>query len=243
MGQCNAASYLKVRRFSSSYSSFLARLGEVEALRRIARRHERTNPVGLAPEISALCRGAIVLLSSHVEAFIKELGELALDALYSKRVDRSKISPRILYHSTRPALSQIKRAESDDDIAREISRFLSGDAILWSGSGPMPRPISAEIFSHGFSNPGTKKVKSYFGRFGYLEFQRDFRIKLRSDAQSIENALDHLVAIRNSIAHGDPSATKTPAEITDLLTAARIYCRTVDDLFCSWFRQGLCAIR
>ena len=65
-------------RYTPVYSSFCTRLDEVETLRQFALIREREDPIGLRREINALCRGSVVLLSSHVEAYIKELGELAV---------------------------------------------------------------------------------------------------------------------------------------------------------------------
>ena len=65
------------RRFgyTSSYSAFLARLDEVELLVRFAAQKERVDAVTMRAEINALCRGAVILLSSHVEANVKELAK------------------------------------------------------------------------------------------------------------------------------------------------------------------------
>jgi len=84
-------------KYTSSYSAFRDRLNEVEILRRSAAAKERSDAVGLRAEINALCRGSIILLSSHVEAYVKEVGEVALQALFDRSVRRDLLSPRLFF--------------------------------------------------------------------------------------------------------------------------------------------------
>jgi hypothetical protein len=79
-------------RYTSAYSSFVSRLAEVELLQRVASTKEKIDPVNLRHEINAFCRGALVLLSAHLEAFIKELGEIILTNLYLKAVSRTRLA-------------------------------------------------------------------------------------------------------------------------------------------------------
>lgn len=90
-----------MRRYTTAYSSFVDRIGEIELLRRSAKSLSRTDPLRNRRQIDALCRGAIVLLSSHVEAFVKELGEVALEAIFAKEVDRNRVSKQLFYHVSR----------------------------------------------------------------------------------------------------------------------------------------------
>jgi len=42
--------------------------------------------------------------------------------------------------------------------------------------------------------------------------------------------VDHLVDMRNKIAHGDPTATKTPADVKLMVKAIRDYAVATDNL-------------
>ena len=119
-------------RYTSTYSSFVARLGEVELLRRDAQKKERVDPVSKSDEINALCRGSVVLLSSHVEAYIKDLGELALEAFYNKSVNRSKFSARFFYHISKDMLDEIQDTSDPEKIATKVFSFLGSDFDYWS---------------------------------------------------------------------------------------------------------------
>lgn len=231
-------------RFTAVYAEFAQRLGEVDILRKQAAKLERSQQsFRHGPEISALCRGAVVLLSSHVEAYVKELGEHTLDSLHSKSVCRSKLAPQFFYHISQEAIGSIRDASQPAAIAQHIQSFVNIEAPFWGSLHPLPAAIPSERFNKGFSNPSFDKVKAYFGRFGYTDFRRDFFRHLNGDAQTIVNNLNHIVETRNSIAHGDQSATKTPLEVNAMVETAKVFCRTTDSIFGTWCKKTLCAIR
>lgn len=133
---------------------------------------DKTNlTVGDSNEINALCRASVVLLSSHVDAFVKELGELALDSFVTKSVPRGGFSPRFFYHISKDIIDDLKEMSDHDKIAEKIFDFLSSDFEFWSKVGIFQTQISADRYNKGFSNPVFKKVRAYFNRFGYDSYQ------------------------------------------------------------------------
>lgn len=230
-------------RFTTAYSSFVSRLDEVECLRRLAETKERLDPVGMRADISALCRGSVVLLSSHLEAYIKELGEIALDSLHTKHVDRATLTPRFFYHLSKEALDEIKNTSDPEKLGEKIFQFIGSEGQYWVQSGSFPTPLSSEKFNKGFSNPAFSKTQDYFKRFGYSEYQSDLKRKLTSHFLPTKNMIDHLVDVRNKIAHGDPLATKTPADVRDMITIVKVFCMATDSVFAKWWKSNYCAIR
>lgn len=230
-------------RHTTAYSSFLSRLDEVETLRRFAADKEREDAVALRNDINALCRGAIVLLSGHLEAYIKELGEVALDALFVKQVQRAKIDARFFYHVSKDRLDEVLSTSDHVKIANKVFAFVETDLSFWSRIGPFPQAIPAERFNKGFSNPAFDKISAYFHRFGYSGYKRDLANRLKAANVTTINMIDHLVDIRNKIAHGDPTATKTPQEVRAMMKIIRDYCRATDSVFAVWCKTRICSIR
>ena len=103
--------------------------------------------------------------------------------------------------------------------------------------------IPSDRFNKGFSNPAFKKVNSYFHRFGYDNFRSDFYRNLQAEARTTENMLNHLVDTRNNIAHGDPSATKTPDDLKEMIGIITRFCRVTDEIFGDWCKTEFCTIR
>lgn len=230
-------------RYTTAYSAFSARLDEVDVLRRFAAAKEKTDAVTLRNEIKALCRGAIVLLSGHLEAFVRELGEVALDSLHAKRVSRDRLSSRLYYHISKDILDAIRDTSDPEKIAEKVFAFIQSDLTFWSRNGPFPDPVPTERFNKAFSSPAFKKINSYFNRFGYADYHRDLGHLLKADYLPTVTMVDHLVDTRNKIAHGDPMASKTPAEVKDMMIMIRTYCRATDSCFAAWWKSQFCAIR
>lgn len=137
-------------RYTAAYSSFVARLDEVDTLRRFALEKERKDPVGFGREVSALCRGSVVLLSSHLEAYVKEAGELALDSLHTKAVSRNSVTSKFYYHISKNYLDEIQDTSDPEKIAEKVFDFLHSDLGYWSRFGPFPQSIPTDRFNKGF---------------------------------------------------------------------------------------------
>ncbi len=230
-------------RYTKAYSAFTRRLAEVETLRGLASIREKQDPIGLRNEINALSRGSIVLLSSHLEAYIKELGEIALDSMHMKSVPRTKLSSRLYYHISKDLLDEIRDTADPERIGEKIFSFIESDIPYWSRDGAFPEAIPTSRFNKGFSNPAFERIRNYLNRFGYEDFRSDFKSSLKGAYQPTVNMVDHLVDTRNKIAHGDLETTKTPSELTSMISTITFFCRSTDNLFASWWKAHFCSIR
>jgi hypothetical protein len=230
-------------RYTSAYSSFLPRLKEVETLRRSAVTRERENPVNFRHEINAFCRAAVVLLCAHLEGYVKDLGEVALNRIHVRLVPRTGIAEQFYYHLSKDILDEVKDASEPTKIAEKVFRFLQSDLEYWNRIGPFPQPLPAERFNRGFANPAFDKIRAYLNRFGYEGYKNDLARMLTADFQVTVNMVNHLVDTRNKIAHGDLLATKTPADVRDMIRVIQAYCGATDTVFAAWCKANLCAIR
>lgn len=230
-------------RYTSAYSSFISRLNEVDLLQRLASEREKNDPVNLRAEINVFCRASIVLLCAHLEAYIKELGEIALTNIHLKSVERTDLSPRFYYHISKDIIDELKDTADHDRIANKVFAFLASDLSYWSHTGAFPQALPLDRFNKGFSNPAFSKIKAYFNRFGYSEYKRDLGTLLHVNFVVTINMVDHLVDTRNKIAHGDLSATKTPTDVKEMILMIRDYCSATDSAFGAWCKANLCAIR
>ena len=73
-------------RYSRAYSDLIAGVAEVRLIRVKASMLERAAPVTYADQVSAMTRGGVVLLSSHLEGFAKKLVELAVERIFDKQI-------------------------------------------------------------------------------------------------------------------------------------------------------------
>ena len=230
-------------RYTAAYSSFVSRLNEVESLRQMALVKEQQDAINNRHEINALCRGAIVLLSSHLEAYVKEVGEIAIESLFTKNVPRDNISSQFFYHISKDHIDEIKETADPEKIAEKVFIFIQSDNDYWSKLGVFPQSVKADRFNKGFSNPAFKKIKTYFNRFGYSGYHVDLARKLQAQFAPITNMVDHLVDTRNKIANGDPAASKTPSEVRQMIRMIKKFCSETDSVFAAWWKSQFCSIR
>lgn len=230
-------------RYTVAYSAFISRLTEVDTLLGMAKSLEASDPIGNAVRTNAICRGVIVLLCSHVEGYIKELGELTLANLTEQQICRSKIPNSIPYHISKNFVADIKDTADTAKIADHIFDLIENDLGYWGSSGPITVQIPEDRFNKGFASPSFGKIARYLGRFGYTEYKRDLGYKLTGDFQVCKTLIDHLVDVRNKIAHGNPTISKTPSDLMDAVKTTRQFCRATDDVFAKWSKANLCTIR
>jgi hypothetical protein len=219
------------------------RCTEIELLLERACFLESTNPIQAGSEIRTLCRAAVVLLSSHLEGYVKDLGELALDRLVAKAVPRSKIAATFFYTLSSEFVKGIKDTEDHEKLADKIFEFLSSDSPLWSRQGPFPNPLDPARFSSSFQSPSVDKIAKFFRRFGYKTYTRDLGAHLKADYATVINCVGDLINTRNNIAHGNLSASRTPTDVRNTLSTIRAFVDATDSVFASWCAKNLCAIR
>ncbi|MBK8458404.1 MAG: hypothetical protein IPL47_15910 [Phyllobacteriaceae bacterium] len=230
-------------RFTESYGSFIERKREVVILANSAARQLKLEVREEQFEANAMCRGAVVLLSSHLEAYIKELGELVIDRIYERKVGREKIPVQFYFHISKEKIEAIFDSRDPQKIAAKMFDFIGSEINHWSRDGNFPVQIPASDFNKGFANPAFDKIKKYFNRFGFEGFEAAFKRKQKGNSLIVINTINHLVETRNNIAHGDPLATKTPVKVKDLVDKVTIFCRTTDEIFANWCATEYCAIR
>lgn len=230
-------------RYTQSYKSFIERLEEIKTLCKIAKEKEKKDALKYRNEINALSRSSLVLLSSHLEAYIEGIGGCAIDAMFNRGISRKNLCDQFYYFISRELLEQINDSTDPGIISKKVFHFLDKDLQFWSKDGPFPVAIPADKFNKGFSNPKFDKIKKYFYRFGYVDYDRNLSSKLKHAYHPTKNMINHLVDLRNQISHGDHGASKTPSEIEEMLKIITVFCRSTDSLFATWWGKKFCTIR
>lgn len=230
-------------RYTSAYGSLLWGLNEVRIIESHAKSLERKNAVLNADRVNAMTRGGVVLLSSHLEAYVKALVELTLTRSFSKDLSIDKFPKKVLYFGSQDLIRELKEASDPEKVAEKTLTLFARDGANWIASGPLPQAISWEIFEAGFASPKVKNIAKFIGRVGYADLKRDLAKRQAGRYVFVTNAIDHLVDVRNAIAHGDQNEKKTPSELGDLTDFTKEFCRDLDSLYGDWCKTNLCPIR
>lgn len=231
-------------RYSSAYSKFIGRLKEIEALLLIARRLSTTFSIQSSPTyINALCRGGVVLLCSHLEGYIEDLGTLAIERIELNLLAKKSMSSGFRYHLSRDMIDDFSKMTDPTRIAKKIDDFLVRDGHIWDSSSNFVAPLPPQVFVSNFATPRHEDIRRFFARFGFQDFQRSLARRLQGNYDVCRNMVDNIVDQRNKIAHGDQLTAGTPTDLQDMLKYLRLYCRNLDSIVADWFKGKGCPIR
>lgn len=230
--------------YSSAYSGLVTRLKEIESLLEMARITEknpsRRNSLLL---VGALCRSGVVLLCSHIEGYIENLGTLAIEQIERKNLPKDSMPDAFRFYLSRDLIDEVKQLGNAETSASKIIGLFSRDGHIWNSDPLFSAPLSASTFIGNFATPKHVTISSFFRRFGYEEFHGDLSKRLTTQAQACTNMVDQVVDQRNKIAHGDQVTTNTPLDLENMLKFVKLYCRTLDQIVGDWFRSVGCPIR
>lgn len=231
-------------RYSSAYSDFIVRLKEVDKVASTARRYERMKPIGSqSSTVSALCRGGIVLLSSHIEGYITDINELILERILSKNIRISRLPDAFLYYHSRDILDEIADTTDPEAISKKVKNLFTRDSHIWDDGDFFTSQLDHKRFMKGFRTPKPKNIYTLLRRYGHQTVKSDIQQSLRGQFILHEANLENTVDSRNKIAHGDQSITKTPDDLRRLNGSVKTFCREIDKSICNWFRRKQCTLR
>ena len=231
-------------RYTEAYSGFVRGVEEVKELVRLAQAENRSKgPLKNAPAARALCRAAVVLLSSRIEGYVEDLAEVILCNAVDKKVPKSVLSSRLLYYCSKDVIDEIRDTKNPDKISKKIATMFQRDQDIWSDSNIFREELPFERAVAGFSTPYFEEIQKFIARFGYRDYRSDLTVRLRADFLPCINMIDNVVEQRNKIAHGNIVATSTPQDVKAMLDLVYVFCRTTDVVVGNWFNGVGCPIR
>lgn len=228
---------------SPAFRRFETRLGEVNHLISLSKKKVSGRSLRLAADehSAALCRAATVLLSSHIQGYVEDLSDVVMESLITGAIAADKIPDSFRYHSSRRAIDSIAAVVGENRI-QKIRDYTAQFSFLLNTDGAVSRQFEALPFKDGFGNPTVEEIRKFLRRFGFATFEGEMRRRLRADWLVVENAVNQTIDRRNKIAHGDPLATLTPADLKQYVALVRKFCATADSVTTKHFRSIGCAI-
>jgi hypothetical protein len=189
-------------------------------------------PGGAVSEQQVLVRAAIILLSSHLEAFFSQLADDFLDAISDKSFQNQPKSVQ-RYLALQAAEGYAKAIESLGDAYAEqertnfykrsmqVSRWLKSPTRISESSRPRLREF--------YRQRGVKSIDKYLSLYssGPVKFF-DWLGSKGHDRSRFAVVVDGLVTARNEIAHGNNSGTSLGIQdIRDYLAVVTVMLRHV----------------
>ena len=231
-------------RYTEAYSGFVGRLPEVDVLRKLANEHLRSaGPLKGGEVVNPLCRAGVVLLSSHIEGYVEDLSEVILRRILEKKTPKQTLSGRFLYYFSKDVIDEISKTRDPDKISEKVRRLFERDEDIWCSKEKFSEELPVDRFVSGFSTPRFDEIRRFIARFGYKSYRRDLGRRLQASFQACIRMVDNVVDQRNKIAHGDAVTTATPADLENMMSLVRLFCRSTDVVVGNWFKENGCPIR
>ena len=208
--------------------------------RDIARGHGFSDPI---TRTNALCRGGLVLMCSHVEGYIEDLGSVAINHIEQKGIPKVSLATKFKYHLSQDLIRGINTSTDPSVIAERLQELLERDGHIWDSSDHFAPPLPVDTFVGNFATPNHRAIRRFFGRFGYQEFHTDLNKHLLQNSAPCINMVNQLVDQRNKIAHGDAVTAGSPSDLEAMFRLVKLYCRGTDKVVGDWFRDQGCSIR
>ena len=192
-----------------SFNNLTQRLDEVACLMKVFESRRARRAKNIRKEESAILRGGLVLLSSHIEGFFEELVEDAIEAFDLNSKTTSTIPNEIRARQIIKKTSDWKHDDSDRYwlMIQQASKspLFEDNKIYASGS------IDPGLHTNGFSNPGTGEIEKLMKTVGIKDCWKSFL--LIEPRVLYKSEIDAIVSRRNQIAHGDMGSSITAIDL------------------------------
>lgn len=199
------------------------RLEEVRALQSL-------NPVAVgslpatrsaARADTAVNRASVVLLCSHLEAFVEQLLSEGVDTLLSSPLPCDRISNQLRYRHGIRGVREVAEISSADSFARSFAGLISKNSALLTSEMVRRQDVDADLLCQDFADPKPDKI---FGLFAVLGVSRREMLAAFGSyrlSQAVIARVDSLVSVRHEIAHGG-SLQATRGDVVGYLAAVRL---------------------
>ncbi len=208
---------------SDALKSLLAGIEEVRDLQAA----NPTPPGGLPDRprvVRAINRGSVVLLSSHLERYLRGLNEEAVGVIDAATVGGYALPETLRLQHSKIPIDELAAAQWDNRAAM-LSQLVEKDGWLW-GSTPKAN-LEHDRLLRWMKSPSPKRASRMFKLWGVSDIFSAITRQPRTK-QRMMLKLEELVDKRNDIAHGDSGAEATYQDIASYVAVVRTFCERAD---------------
>lgn len=233
-----------MNKLTAAVYRFDERISEVNHLKLMAKKYTAmksilNNKDKLAHN-NALVRSATVLLSSHIQGYVEDVVELALEQLVVDQVSAEEIPDTLRFFAARSAIKPIRESGDPDAIIKKIRDLNTNHSKIIQKEGAVDPSFLGSEYKNGFANPTIDEIQKFLRRFGITDYDGQMGKRLKNEWPIISNAVNQIVDRRNKIAHGDVQATLTVQELHIYIGFSRKFVRATDKVITSTFRKKGC---
>ena len=210
---------------SDALKSLLAGIEEVRDLQTA----NPTPPGGLPDRprvVRAINRASVVLLSSHLERYLRGVNEEAVGVINAATISGSALPETLRLQHSKIPVDELAEAQWNNRAAM-LSQLMATDGWLW-GSGPKAT-LDHDRLLRWMKSPSPERTLRLFKLWGISDV---FSAVTRQPhtRQRMWLKLEELVDKRNDIAHGDSGTEATYKGHRYLCRVVRTFCTRADGI-------------
>jgi RiboL-PSP-HEPN len=208
---------------SDALDAFVEALEEVRDLERADPTPPGEPPVD--PEVTRVVgRASVVLLSSHLERYIRAVNQEAATVVNSVGPRGTRLPTKLRLLHSRTSMDSMLVTEWERR-ETQLQAFIESDGWLWNES--LSGPLTHDWLLSWMKAPTPKNLVRYYRYWGINNIFSAITRAVHTRTE-LWLKLEELVGKRNNIAHGDPSTEATAADIDSYRMAARRFCERSD---------------
>lgn len=183
-----------------------------------------------AASVSPVLRAGVVLLYSHIEGYVENCVEEAMDFINRSGINSDRLPRSFLIAHCLPTIKCIANTTNTEEQERLLTDVLVKNYPLWSGATLPPAKLELDCLTRNFANPSFEHIDKLFRQLGIpkvfgLFFYLGFPVR---KVDLIRPTLEVLASLRHDIAHGNLATVCSYQDLVGYVKTMNWFCRCFD---------------
>lgn len=182
------------------------------------------------PVITPVIRAGIVLLYSHIEGYIEDVVEEAIDFINNSGISSNALPSNLKVAHCMIDITELLNIQDATKREAMLNTLFIKNFPLFSGANLPPAKIDSNCLIKNFSNPSFEKIDKLFKQLGINKIFSTFyslgfppqRVRL------IKPTLDALAELRHDVAHGNFKQSCSFCDMINYTRTMKLLCKCID---------------
>ncbi|MCL5290717.1 MAG: MAE_28990/MAE_18760 family HEPN-like nuclease [Firmicutes bacterium] len=175
-------------------------------------------------------RAGIVLLFSHIEGYIEDVVQEAIDKINNSGINVSTLPYNLRVAHCMPTIQEITKITDPEKLDEALKILMQSNYHFWFGDTLPPIKLETDCLTKNFANPSYEHIDKLFRNLGIRRFFGSlYSLGFKPQKiQAIKSTLDTLASLRHDIAHGNFSTSCSFLDLCRHIVVVNVFCEAVD---------------